>query len=469
MKQGSGSVAFGISLLLPLFLATGSPPSAPLGLSNHAPPWQQVPIQQWAQIDEDQIWKGSVTFTDLGARSFDRDNSNGRKIDRETLKRTITGTVEVHACGTMSELHATGISKHLEDTETYHKNVRVPVPRCADEDPDTYIEGRYDIDESERNVTQRFYDTLPPSDVRKFGNGPPAAIRFGIIPPNRYRFVVDAAIYTVMEGHTSSTKTRVCQDETETYRKNVRIAPWGTQPEPTVTETDNGRVETVYMPPAPYVAVRGFMGMGEWTPKGFAGRETPVNQDAKRPGDLARTIQVSWQFEPKGDACTDAYDLLYQDLAWAEAYANSDLADGAGNLADFKKLVGQQAYENYGSWLPPDMMGASVAMSVDPKDCSLNGFENAEERVERQCLPKVIYEAVLTHELEHVRQCQTQGDAFRDTGDFRSFGRFEVEAHLKGINYLKNYVEDHCQESGNLYNLYDVENRIAQLEAWLGQ
>lgn len=467
MRLATGSAVLVIPLLSLLFFRT-APPLSPLPPSSfHKVPPQQVPFPVM-QVDENEIWKGSVTFHELAAASFDRDNSNGASIDHEVLNHNIDATVVIHACGPIKELHASSVQTSRSDVETYHKNEKEPVRRCPDEDPETNIPGRFDSYLQTRNLTGRFYDSLSAEHKEKFGSAPPASIHFALIPPNRYHFVVDAAIYTVLEGSSSHSKTLVCSGVSERYTRVVRVAHFGKDPQPTVTETAQGTVETVYSPPHPYAPVFGFIGIGEFTPKGIGGQTLLVNKKAERPGDMARTIQVSWEFEPKGDACTDAYDLLYQDLAWAEAYANADLADRAGNLEDLKKLVGQEAYENYGSWLPPDMMGASVAMSVDPETCGLHGFEDAEVRVERQCLPKVIYEAVLTHELEHVRQCQSDQEAFGDLSDFRAFARYEVKAHLKGINYLKDYVENHCEESGNLYNISDVNARIARLEAWLG-
>ena len=261
MRLATGSAVLGLFLFITLALRTVTPQ-----LAAHPQVGGGELLWKMMDADPEEVWEGTITWHEVGSRSFDRDDSNSRKIDTEHLLHTVNSTVEVRICGPLASMHLSGISKNRSDERSYRKHRRNPVARCWDDDPELRHEGRFDD----------------------------------------------------------------------------------------------------------------------------------------------------------------------------------------------------------GSWLPPDMMGASVAMSVDPATCGLHGFEDAEERVNRQCLPKVIYEAVLAHELQHVRQCQSDQAAFGNTADFHSFARYEVEAHLVGINHLKNYVENHCQESGNLYNMSDVNARIARLEAWLG-
>ena len=39
------------------------------------------------------------------------------------------------------------------------------------------------------------------------------------------------------------------------------------------------------------------------------------------------------------------------------------------------------------------------------------------------------------------------------------------QAHIVGIKRLMSWIEKHCDESGNLYNLYDARQRLERLEA----
>ena len=189
-----------------------------------------------------------------------------------------------------------------------------------------------------------------------------------------------------------------------------------------------------------------------------------IDEKGSRPGDMTRKMVATWDLKPQESPCKAVYDLLYQDLAWAEAYADASLQERAGSLSEYKKLVGHKAAEIYGKYLPPDMMGASVSMSVDPETCGIEGLDEASELVEKRCLPKIIAEAVLDHELQHAQQCQNEGEAFRDTENLENRARFEVEAHLVGIRRLTDWLEQHCEESGNLYNMYDALHRVELLE-----
>lgn len=191
----------------------------------------------------------------------------------------------------------------------------------------------------------------------------------------------------------------------------------------------------------------------------------PSRRKGKKPGEITRTLEATWSFKPQGDPCEAVYDLLYQDLAWAEAYNDRDLRGMAKNLSEYKKLVGNRAAQIYGDYLPPGMMGASVSMSVNPQTCGIEGLEEAKKLVEKRCLPDVIVEAVLDHELRHAQQCQQEGEAFRDTENLENRARFELDAHIVGIKRLMKYVEEHCEQSGNLYNLDTARQRFERLEA----
>ena len=111
------------------------------------------------------------------------------------------------------------------------------------------------------------------------------------------------------------------------------------------------------------------------------------------------------------------------------------------------------------------MRDSSVSMSVDPDTCGIHGMEKAKELIENRCLPRVIYDAVLDHELVHARQCQEQHDAFQDRSNLNNLGNFEVEAHIKGIQTMMRWLEKNCKDSSNWYDISSAQQRLGRLKS----
>ena len=67
---------------------------------------------------------------------------------------------------------------------------------------------------------------------------------------------------------------------------------------------------------------------GIWNNNGISGSKVLAKKEAKKEGELSKTLTTEWKFKVK-DYCRDVWDMVYQDLAWAEAYNDPDLRSTA--------------------------------------------------------------------------------------------------------------------------------------------
>lgn len=434
------------------------------------------PTQALMDIDENQVWEGTVTIHETGEAHDARDDSKDGRIDTYHYDHSIDSTVAIAACGPLTGMHVSYVSKNRSDTLAIRKNKRKHVkireetsentgPRTSWPKPN--LVSRLDADTMEKTLKTVFYEGDIPKSQQDHGGKDGGEISFMLVPPNRYMLVVGCDLFLAVSGHEHSERIWPTLDE-KTDRTNVQFAtcPFEREPQSTVEVSDlDVEITRVEAHPIRYVLGLGVPLTGEFTKEEIRGTQVLIDETAKRPGDLTRKVVVTWSFKPQGDPCQAVYDLLYQDLAWAEAYNDPDLRGMAGNLSEYKSLVGHRAAEIYGDYLPPGMMGASVSMSVDPNTCGIEGLDKAKELAENRCLPDVIVEAVLDHELRHAKQCQEEGEAFRDVENLENRARFEIDAHIAGIKRLMKYVEEHCEKSGNLYNIDTARQRLERLEA----
>lgn len=423
------------------------------------------PTQALMDIDENQVWEGKIVIREQGHAHDERDDSDGKKIDTYFFDHSIDSTVTIHACGTLPNLHVSYFTGNRSETFTKRHNKRFHETVLVGEGQDRHGEKKLNARTSEKTLNTVFYEGPIPKARQQHGGKDGGTFSIMPIPPNRCMIIAGCDLFLSVSGHERSENIFPGQKKPDIRQAHFSTVPFDKEPKGEKSVDEAGaEITQLQSHPVPYFGASVTV-QGEWSEKEISGSQVLVEEKGEKPGEMTRTIVAEWSFKPQGDPCQAVYDLLYQDLAWAEAYNDPDLRGMAGNLSEYKSLVGHRAAEIYGDYLPPGMMGTSVSMSVDPETCGIEGLDKAKELVEKRCLPDVIVEAVLDHELRHAKQCQEEGEAFRDVENLENRARFELDAHIAGIKRLMKYVEEHCEKSGNLYNIDTARQRLERLEA----
>jgi hypothetical protein len=156
-----------------------------------------------------------------------------------------------------------------------------------------------------------------------------------------------------------------------------------------------------------------------------------------------------WEEMAKTYGCIAATNMLYQDLAWMEGFADMSLREQVDpdDIGQYKDDVQHRAEDIWNNNQPSIAVRwpVSLQMDVDPDDCSIHGIEKAKELAKQLCLPDIIFEQVLAHEQLHIDQCLTY-KKFGKQITAPSFGRDETHAHVKGIEKTLGWLEKNCNQ-----------------------
>jgi len=175
-------------------------------------------------------------------------------------------------------------------------------------------------------------------------------------------------------------------------------------------------------------------------------------------GAFHQKMIARWHLDPE-DPCDDVRDQLRQDLSYLVAYNNVELLNKGLDGTSYEQEVNRLAWKLYkgeagipggGQNFPPPTTNMGVG-----NDCTLHGAEKIKQKYEKLCVPEVIYDSILKHELTHQRQCRKDPAAFqRDSKTAVGRSRNEMQAYCDGVNILLGWLKDHCggvdQEQQNL-------------------
>lgn len=173
--------------------------------------------------------------------------------------------------------------------------------------------------------------------------------------------------------------------------------------------------------------------------------------------------QTVWDRLKNRFNCISAMDMLYQDLAWAESFADMGLRLQAnGNVKAYLGAVKKNAIEILKSNSPsiPATWDTSLQMSVDPKECKIHKIEEARELAKQRCLPDIIFDEILAHEKLHVEQCLTD-KRFGKKPSVDVHARNETHAYVKGAGMTLEWIRAHC---GDAFS-DDINRAQTRLEA----
>lgn len=156
-----------------------------------------------------------------------------------------------------------------------------------------------------------------------------------------------------------------------------------------------------------------------------------------------------WDDMAKTYGCIAANNLLYQDLAWLEGFADMNLRQHVdpNSTKIYKADVQQRAEDIWNNNRPSIAVSwpFSLEMGVT-EDCEMKGVEKAKKLAEQLCLPDIIFEQILVHEQMHVDQCLTKKQ-FGKNFTAPSLGRDETHAYAKGVGKTLNWLEKNCSHT----------------------
>ena len=158
-----------------------------------------------------------------------------------------------------------------------------------------------------------------------------------------------------------------------------------------------------------------------------------------------------------------------QDLAWAEAYLNSDIQKQVEDqkiekinqrIKAYEKLVNQQVYRILHGEEPPEGELTNTDAYVDGATGKAEeSLKELKDRLARECKPDIIYDSIEKHEKTHEKQHATFEDEY-NSGDVVIFGLMEVTAYLAGIHMLLDWLEFNCPE----IPLVSAKGRVQKIE-----
>jgi hypothetical protein len=156
--------------------------------------------------------------------------------------------------------------------------------------------------------------------------------------------------------------------------------------------------------------------------------------------------------------CPDVYKRLRQDLSFAEAYAEKQIADSATSIDEYEILVSVRAYFiNHGVKPRPGEDPSEIEASTDEQG-QQSGLEQLKQKLESECKPDIIFDSIAHHEDVHTNQ-QSQFSEFND-GKPRTWGLMEVSAYVSNIQMLMDWLRENCPKT----NLSDAERRLRNLQ-----
>ncbi|BBO84191.1 hypothetical protein DSCO28_47570 [Desulfosarcina ovata subsp. sediminis] len=430
-----------------------------------------------------QVWEGTITFTQKDSKSKHIDNTQlGHQqevVDRQTIQAS--ATIRFCGCGSfyVSDVQRTWkeawdrgrIDAYYETTcnkETADgRSEAVPVSPGNEVSEEESGSGELcpQVEENENGQEIRWFDETN-YDMK------PKGARVGMTPaPYHGGYWLDAAVelFVNYSSKAESLQTDVCSGKRKSSSRVMTTVPFSQEPRSSASGgEDNKTYRFQAHPVSRKFVLHKHIDFADGQEK-IKGRWTLIEEKAEKPGDWNRLMVAEYTLQMK-NYCNDVFNSLYEDLAMAEAYNDPTLRDrAAGDVAAYKRLVGQQAWQTYQSNGPDPIADTSIHMSASnecindngEKFCCVKGAKEAKKSQKERCLPDVIYKAVYAHEKKHVAQCKMDPDMF-PPNNVGKLGGYETDAYIAGIHVYISWLERNCPNDNRLAVAKD---RLAALKA----
>ncbi len=408
--------------------------------------------------NDPRIWVGEITITRTG-RENQKETSPGYSY---TKTRQVKDTVVIKACGTIGNMRVSDAKRTLTDKMTKSMISRGNDILCDPPKEDieggilkrsrnpnpTYGPGHSAVEQKTRELY--LYEEKGAPSVRDT-----AAVNIMIISGNRAIITGDSrALVTETSdsyredkaGCTGKTKKVTIQVIPGKYKGKVSVVTSG------ASEEDDGSFITTIQPPFSL-------------PAAFA-KEIKIGRDAdsikgnvlvgeikpSQPGFYQEKVTAQWEFTAT-NPCTEVYNEMIKDLAWAEAFLNTKAHESAKDIDQYTELVEKIWYDIcYRIFKQKEPNKNDIPapgenhVSTDAK-CETHKLKDYKKLLEDTCKPDVLYKALYEHEKTHRNQC-LDTKTYKDfiSGIPRNHGLFEVFAHLAGVRKYLGWLENYCPE-----------------------
>jgi hypothetical protein len=286
--------------------------------------------------------------------------------------------------------------------------------------------------------------------------------------PGDASYIISAGhdVYLDTIGDHVIRENNVCVGKPKTQIHHKRTVPLGDEGGITTSGDDDNSETWVSIPPMPnrlmFVAQR------------KSGQNSDVISDTdtkkSKQGTYKEKTVASWHLEAK-DPCDDVFKGLLETIAYAEAYADPDIRSFAETVTVYETLITDR-FEKIFSGKPrprnpgdEDSDTPSHEMEVSHL-CVIKDLDAIEEQYKLACIPPVVFEAMLEHEKEHVKQCFQDSEKFNTDANTKEGvmvkGQVEVSAYLVGADVYYGWLQLYCADK-NL-DLSGAESRINKVK-----
>ena len=156
------------------------------------------------------------------------------------------------------------------------------------------------------------------------------------------------------------------------------------------------------------------------------------------------------------DPCEAVTAQLLESMALLAAYNDVTLLNSGLDGKAYDAAIGKLAGEILGRTLTAQKGGkkqgggyhVSADLGVRASDCKLVGKDRYEDVQKKACLPEIIFDAVIPHEIKHVKQCESDRALFIRGLKYDPViqSRYEIEAYCTEIGMLFKWLDRNCEE-----------------------
>jgi len=411
------------------------------------------------------IWKGTITIHREGAGQPAQPKPERGKTVTVTGSHTVNETIVIEVCGDPRDLYVKSVTRELQEDSSNQQNEQVNEALCrfpkemlrpgaewpenhSKYEPQTKRPGNRRIVNIETHKT-----ILRGFDLPKLRDKTHVTLEF----PDAASFAISGSQKALADYRSDHVVKfyDVCAETNSDKEITERTGPLGQEPKSDLKVTNQGwdTLETIkhIRPPQELLEQFGF----EAPFTGLHLKDSKVI-DRVQTEEFVSTETASWDLRGESP-CPDVYRQLLQDLAYAEAYAEKKIADFAGSIEDYEKLVEDRAYKiRYGVNAPPGEDSAEVDASTDEHG-QQSGLEKLRQKLEESCKPDMIFTSISAHEDIHTQQ-QERYPEYND-GKPRTFGLMEVSAYVADAQMLVDWLRENCPGT----NVSDAERRLRSL------
>jgi len=425
-------------------------------------------VKPWAKA-----WEGEITIVRTGTQDSKDDNSDQRKTENSSIKRSISEKICIKTCGMSGAMFVKEVSHNLQDKyeeEGFLQFVKeeCDYPEEAQGHNALYIQKHFDKETKSPGSSTRSKSIS--SEEIYHGWGMPSerentSVELNFSDTEHFEIGVRNSVYTAFSSELTTRSFSVCSGHTSVFTSTRRTGSIDQEEKYSYKETGEGDSKSVISETIspPTERIRDYAFHGSVTGDSFFGSEEIDRIDTPYEfGGYSETTVVTWNFTAR-DACPEVRDRLLLDLAFCEAYLDKDIQDFASSIEEYESLVYDRTHRILTGSSASRSDGSSNSdsdeMWVNSKTCQMENEEEFLESVMQQCLPYIIFDSVKAHENTHLQQCEKFHQEM-NSGDPHIKGLMEATAYINGARVLLDWLEENCPNT----EIESLKERLEKLE-----